>query len=332
MADDLDRHGWTFVAGFESFVADLVAFEERQMDRSNAVSPKDLARAAPTIAQTAAPVITRDTAQLLGQILDEISTAGVLIAVSTAIANAAEKGSLAVRRSSIAVYAPVQTPLFRALTGSLPRHVADAKLCRAVQAYCVRVALAQRMTKSFAGVDDEASATSPTGATATPAPVRNGAVDAELLADAWRRACRATIECMTEVGAALGPTAVGHTSTVTFTAELLRQSEAGGYPCLEPDGRVTVPGWAERRREPRNAVQMAATAEIGGRYIPVMIRDASASGLGLESAHIAAPGERIVVRLPGDRQMPGDVAWSDGQRIGVRLEHPLMPGDPLLTG
>ena len=61
-----------------------------------------------------------------------------------------------------------------------------------------------------------------------------------------------------------------------------------------------------------------------------MIRDASPSGLGLESRYIARPGERIVVRMPGDRQLAGDVAWSDGQRIGMRLDQRLMLGDPLL--
>ncbi len=326
--DGPDRHGWTFVAGFESFVADLVAFEARQNNADDAA----LLVGASTVAQTLAPVIARDTALLLSQILDEIATSGILIAVSAGIANAAAKGSLAVRRSSVTIYAPVQTPLFRTLTGSLPRHVADANLCRAVQAYCVRLSLAQRMTWSFAGTDDNVLATSPAGATAARPAVRVTAVDGDVLADAWRRACRATTDCMAALQAALGPLAGDQASPVAFASELLRQAEAGGCPCMEPDGRVTIPGWAERRREPRHTVQLAATAQIGERFIPVMIRDASPSGLGLESSQMAAPGERIVVRLPGDRQLPGDIAWSDGQRIGVRLDRPLMPGDPLLVG
>ena len=77
-------------------------------------------------------------------------------------------------------------------------------------------------------------------------------------------------------------------------------------------------------------MQLAATAQIGSHIVPVMIRDASPSGLGLESRYIARPGERIVVRMPGDRQLAGDVAWSDGQRIGMRLDQRLMLGDPLL--
>ncbi len=283
------------VDGFHGLLAELAQLEARAI-----------------LAADGAPTFggDRQTARLAAQLLAEILNAAPLITVATSIANAVEAGQPRLRRQAIAVYAPMQTPAFQKLVERLLDTDADLDVCAALQAYCARLALAARMSR--AGDD---------GAVLMPE------VDAEILADAWRRAAGATTDA---IEALAGIAQSSPESRLLPALNLLRMAESGLTPCIEVDGRITIPGWAERRREQRRGVQMAAMVQVGRQVVPAMIRDVSPSGLGLQCGYQAAPEERITVRLPGDRQMTGTVAWSDGQRIGVKLDERIAAGDPLL--
>ena len=250
------------------------------------------------------------TARLATQLLSELLNTAPLITVATAIANAVEAGHPRLHRRAIAVYAPVQTPSFQKLVERLLDTETSLDICAAVQNHCARLSLAVRMCR--AGDD---------GVIAVPE------VDIEILADAWRRAAGAAtdaIEALSALAKALPE------DRLLPALSLLQLAKSGETPCIDADGRVTIPGWAERRREKRRSVHLAAIAQIGRQVVPAMIRDVSPSGIGLQCTYQAAPEERIIVRLPGDRQMAGTVTWSDGQRIGVMLDQRLEVGDPLL--
>ena len=295
--------GTNSVAGFENFLADLVRNEE-QAERSD----------------TSGRPLNGRSGRLAAQVLDEVVNASVLIAVTTAIANAAERDAGLLRRAGIAIYTPSDQPFFPSMVAALLDSDAGLETCRTVQAYCARLALARRLTQGLTGA----------GTGAREASARAATVDPEILADAWRRTCRAAIDCIETLSRGLGHGMPGGAEPNNDVLKLLRLAERGETPCLEPDGRVTIPGWAERRQEERRPMQLAATAQIGAHIMPVMIRDTSPSGLGLACTHRAGPGDRIVLRLPGDRTLLGRVAWADGQRIGVRLDQRLLAGDPLL--
>lgn len=291
------ENGCCRVAGFENFLADLAQLEEQADHGASPGKP--------------------ETGRVVVQILDEIVNASVLIAVTTAIANAAEKGERAVRTSELAVYTPALTPVFHGLVDKLLGGNADLSVCQSVQNYCARLSLAQRMSQAFGNERRDSGDVA--------------IIDPELLSDTWRRACGAAIACIENLTPPSDATPKNRAGPNAHTLAILRMAARGASPCIEADGRITIPGWAERRREPRRSVQRAASLQIGQRMMPVMIRDVSTSGLGLDCPAEATPGERVVVRLPGNRMLPGEVAWADGKRIGIRLDQRLVESDQLLS-
>ncbi len=249
----------------------------------------------------------------------ELLNAAVLIAAAASLVNAIERGGErqpAARALSVFVPGPSAS-----VAGAIERLLAediDIAICQHLQTYTARLSLAQRMSAAFA----EEPTTSTTG---------NAHVDAEILADAWRRTCaaaRAAIKALDAIDALMGSTP---THAETRVLDLLTRAEAGGTPCLDPEGRITIPGWAERRREPRQEMRQSATATFGAATVPVVIRDASNSGLGIELPREAQGGERLTLKLPGGREITGEIAWADGQRAGLKLDRILAANDPLLA-
>ncbi|MFM9941055.1 MAG: PilZ domain-containing protein [Hyphomicrobiaceae bacterium] len=248
----------------------------------------------------------------------ELLNAAVLIAAATSLVNAIDRGGERLptaRALSVFVPAP-SASVSRAIERLLAEDI-DLAICQLLQAYAARLFLAQRMSASFA---DDAGSTAATTH-----------VDAEILADAWRRTCAAAAAAIRALDTIEGQLATAPTSGEARILELLARAEAGGTPCLDPDGRITIPGWAERRRERRQELRQTATATLGATLVPVVIRDASTSGLGLDLPREAQGGERLTVQLPGGREIAGEIAWSDGQRAGLRLDRRLTENDPLLA-
>lgn len=283
------------VDGFQGLLAELAQIEARTIAAAEGQSGAG-----------GNQQVGRIAAQLLGELLN----AAPLVTVATAIANAVEAGHTRLQRRAIAIYAPVRTASPHKLVERMLDTDADLDVCSTLQNYCARLSFAVRMSRA----GDDGIITVPE-------------VDIEILADAWRRAAGAATDAI-EALAAIAKASPD--SRLLPALSLLQLAESGETPCIEADGRVTIPGWAERRREKRVSVQLAATAQIGRQIVPAMIRDVSPSGLGLQCTYQGAPEERITVRLPGDRQMSGTIAWADGQRIGMMLDQRLEAGDPLL--
>ncbi len=111
---------------------------------------------------------------------------------------------------------------------------------------------------------------------------------------------------------------------------LLNQAERGLSPCVEPDGCVIVPGWAERREHKRFKVDLRAEASIGLSLEPVHIFDISAGGMGLIGLTNPRRGDALTVKLKEGRRLRGSIAWVAGNKAGMRFQQPLTPGDALL--
>jgi hypothetical protein len=77
----------------------------------------------------------------------------------------------------------------------------------------------------------------------------------------------------------------------------------------------------EDRASPRTNLLLAATAEVGGRNLPVRIRNLSETGALLEGAGLPDAGQPLVLKR-GDLQVAATVAWAAGSRRGVRFSGP----------
>ncbi len=84
---------------------------------------------------------------------------------------------------------------------------------------------------------------------------------------------------------------------------------------IEPEGSV------EDRVAPRTNLLLAATAEVGGRSLPIRIRNLSETGALIEGAGLPEAGMPLIL-MRGDLQVAATVAWAAGSRRGVRFGGP----------
>jgi hypothetical protein len=111
---------------------------------------------------------------------------------------------------------------------------------------------------------------------------------------------------------------------------LLKGVVDGGHPCLDARGYPYLPELAQRRPSPRRAVFHAWTLEHQGKTSRAIVRDISASGLGLDHARELTPQEVILVQFEDTRCIRGRVVWTKGTRAAVKFDAPLDSEDPLL--
>lgn len=95
----------------------------------------------------------------------------------------------------------------------------------------------------------------------------------------------------------------------------------GGGTDVGEMGEIEPEGSAEDRVAPRTNLLLAATAEVGGRQLPIRIRNLSETGAMIEGAGLPEAGAQILLSR-GDLQVAASVAWAAGSRRGVRFGGP----------
>lgn len=85
-----------------------------------------------------------------------------------------------------------------------------------------------------------------------------------------------------------------------------------------------------QRGDPRDSMLLQATLRLSEAAAPVAIRirNLSAGGLMADCALPLASGQAVEVELRNIGAVIGQVAWADGQRIGIAFDGPI---DPQLT-
>jgi PilZ domain len=158
-------------------------------------------------------------------------------------------------------------------------------------------------------------------------------IDADAVADAWRRVAHSTIKLYDAVSAQIpaaqrtifqeadGPAAIA----------ALACASNGDAPCIDKDGLLSVPGWAERRSRHRMTVTVSGKIRVGVVVYPATVFNVSPNGIGLSVPTHLAPGTSVEITLPHRRALKGEIRWSRDDRVGVALQTPLDPTDPLLS-
>jgi hypothetical protein len=87
-------------------------------------------------------------------------------------------------------------------------------------------------------------------------------------------------------------------------------------------GEIEPGGGAGDRVAPRTNLLLAATAEVGGRSLPIRIRNLSDTGAMVEGAGLPEAGMPLIV-MRGDLQVAATIAWAVGGRRGIRFAGPV---------
>ncbi len=264
------------------------------------------------------PKPTKLNAPHLVMLRNDLTAASILIATSGSIANAI--GAFAFPNLSlydVATYMPRPSSLLiDAPKRMLGRQDDDDAfdIAKAIQEFLHRLDIATRLAHS--------AARKSTKATAKPT------VDIAIVLDATIRACQAAREANTILAGIMNRRGERHSFPQSRVIPILDLTEHGGWPCIDSFGQVTMPGWAERRHEKRFAVNQSATIDCGDGPAPIMVADASSSGLGLIGN--PAKGCRVNVTLADGRKLSGSIVWTENGRAGMALDHRLSRHDPLM--
>ena len=259
-----------------------------------------------------------EDARLLMALHAEAETAATLVAVSASVANAlAREDAPKPSPRSLTTFAPPDLALFSASAAQLMDAGFGSQLLPALQDLAARIALARQMSKAFvaeAGIKAKVPS-----------------VDPEALSDAWRKACGSAQTALKALKRELSQQGAPIPARQAVALlDLLEVAGRGLNPCVEADGCVIVPGWAERRQHKRQKVDLQAEASIGLSLEPVQIFDVSTGGMGLTGLKNPRRGDALTVKLASGRRLRGSVAWVAGSKAGMRFEQPIPPGDTLL--
>lgn len=239
----------------------------------------------------------------------EILQVGSLSAVVTSVFNAMERQCFVdLDQRAMRPFIPGHSDALMGAAAELLAHDGDMSLVVAIKSYLAQFNLAVRLTQALMA---------PTSA----APNTAGD-DIELIADAWRRTCARTLDAEAMLAKGLRDTASARRTAERERARQLMEAAAlGGWPCLDADGRVNVPGWAERRRSVRVAVSQLVTVIAHGVGVAGRLIDVSREGMQIEVASDSKIGDAIAVVLADQRRVRGHVRWARDGRIGVLLDH-----------
>lgn len=254
--------------------------------------------------------------RLLMALKAEAETAATLAVVSASIANALDRAESA--RPSVRclrTFSPPELSLFSASATALIAEETAANLVPALQDFAARISFARQMSLAF--VSDLSS-----GARS---------IDRETLCHAWRKACSSAQRAIEALNTELGQlTAVIAPEPPTHLVAHLEEAASGHAPCVEPDGCVIVPGWAERRRSRRVKVDLSAEVHLGSAVAKARVFDLSAGGMGLIGLNNSRRGDSVTVALESGRRFRGTIVWVTGEKAGVRFQQALSPDDALL--
>ncbi len=263
------------------------------------------------------------TARLLQALWREAATAATFIAVSASIANVLADRSVAcpVNVQAFETYVLPQTPIF---ASALPGFIAGdqlAELSEPYQDFEARIGLARRMALAFARE-----------AHGRPA---ERTVDLVTLQDALHNAAAAASTLMAGLVDSCRTLPLDMDFAAVETAHprlsnLLLAVARGGHPCVEADGCVIVPGWAERRHHARYGVDFDVEIETSLGIYSAKAFDAGQGGIGLDGGISVEIGDTINVRIPDGRTLNARIAWVAGSRSGATFIQPLGRDDPLL--
>jgi hypothetical protein len=147
----------------------------------------------------------------------------------------------------------------------------------------------------------------------------------EVHSDAWRRICEAILSTMDDIERYLKqsnePVEAAALDCCKWASALLRRAAEGRSPCVNEQGLIEVPTWAERRIDKREVINVPARIHVGDKHEDVSVIDISKNGIGLSGD--VRLGDNVTVELAGGLKCSGVVKWRKDGRFGLQLAQPM---------
>lgn len=147
----------------------------------------------------------------------------------------------------------------------------------------------------------------------------------EFLADRWKEVCDGFLGALEATAAISADLGIVLPDTFTLLG-LLKDCASGEWPCLDEHMAVSIPGWAERRRNDRITCAIAIEIEANGTPMEATITDMSQFGIGLDGCPGLQLGDSVVIATSEDHSLDGHVVWSVGESAGIHIAAGIAPG------
>ncbi len=255
---------------------------------------------------------------LLVTLHPEASRTCILIASSACVANALAAQCPEVAPRTLIKHFPRESAKLVMVSQRIARSYAGSTLAQLLARFNDELALAKEATLRFAGEENMWSIVKTQN--------RDALYD---LSKVWQTSCTAGLALMQEIEEIFARhDMVNSSSGFSPLRDVLASTGRGEFPLIGSNGLILLPPWAERRQFERAALRWPSHLELHGLDRPVVIRDMSSTGLGLECGFDIAMGSLIVLHVGRDLRLEGTVVWSTDGRAGVELQHPLHTADP----
>lgn len=309
--DDEDADGPTALSRLLSpaYLADLslaeILHQQRTLDTPHTLRPRMLA--------------------LLLAVQPEIARLGMLSAIDASLANALERrardGSAVIPRTLLR-YFPSVSSTFMLAASRLRRGASHATSSQWLDEFHAAIDAATQATVSLAA---SSFALQP-GAT----------VDERVLAECWRRACRAAKGLLQAIDFDLAAFRIARDEAASKPLlSALSEAADGGMPMLDASGEVVIPAWVDTRRAPRVSVDCSALLRRAGDVLTIVLTDISTIGAGFRSRVEMTVGERVTLLIDQSIVMAGTVIWWRDGTTGIAFDQPFFDDSPelrFLTG
>ena len=146
----------------------------------------------------------------------------------------------------------------------------------------------------------------------------------EMLSSAWQDLSATARQVASGLAAQVTPRILErHRDRYEKLMDLLSAIESGQHPCVDANGAVTVPFWAERRQLRRRSLNLQAYLVVGQSISRVAVINASVQGIGVQGLTEAKVGTVAQLLISPGQSITGTVVWVNEDRAGIALEKPL---------
>lgn len=153
-------------------------------------------------------------------------------------------------------------------------------------------------------------------------------ISTDVFADAWKHIARGMLEAA-DLCEHVQSKCEKRIYDLSLPAGLLNNVLAGKHPCLDRDGNLSVPNWAERRGSKRYPCRVEVNVVSERQIQTGILKNFSAEGLGITGLSGFEMNERVTVkRIVGD-DISGRIQRIDENWTGVLMDKALFYDDPL---
>lgn len=253
---------------------------------------------------------SKPTANLpsLALIQSELTEVSLSLSITCSIANA----GIARRpcQYSIAAmfkFAPTSDGLMKCLELAETGDEIDSNVANAVTQLISQIGLARSMTAIVMR---------------TSAPELMGA-----LAECWNRAASACVVAGILIERELPTGLVDEQASPAGIRRLLREACGGASPCIDQNGALFIPGWAERRVGARCETRRHVTLVCNEAEGPGTVTNVSTAGMKIETNLSLTVGSEIMVGTDDGVWVKGYVIWTHGDEVGIEADTLIDPVD-----